>query len=208
MKTIIDLTHDIKNGMFTHPYDGDVKVYEDKILSRDGYYNSRLETGMHAGTHIDAPRHFLESNTFIGAFELYNFIGNGCLLDVRNQNLITYKDEYDELVKHGDIVLLYTGFSQWYGTSEYYDNFNNHPIVDKTLTDFFINKKIKILGMDMPKPDNYPFEVHKQLFENDIFIIENLTNLDKLLNVSRFEVVALPLKIRAEASIIRAIAMY
>lgn len=64
------------------------------------------------------------------------------------------------------------------------------------------------IGMDMPKPDNYPFEIHKLLFNNDIFIIENLTNLDKLKGVDNFQVIAFPLRIKAEASVVRAVAMY
>ena len=29
-----------------------------------------------------------------------------------------------------------------------------------------------MLGMDLPSPDNYPFDIHKKLFANNILIIE------------------------------------
>jgi len=48
------------------------------------------------------------------------------------------------------------------------------------LGDFFVEKKIKLLGMDLPSPDKYPFRIHKKLLENNILIIENLTNLSEL----------------------------
>lgn len=208
MKTFIDLSHIIQNNMLVHPYDGVVKVYEDKILDKDKYNNSRLETGMHAGTHIDAPRHLLDSAMYISDFALEQFAGNGCLLDVRGENIIYFKEEYYELVQENDIVLLFTGFSSLYGKSDYYERFNNHPIVDVKLAEFFVKKKVRMIGMDMPKPDNYPFEIHKLLLNNDIFIMENLTNLGELLNISSFEVFAFPLKIRAEASIVRAVARF
>jgi kynurenine formamidase len=208
MKTIIDLSHVIQDNMTVHPYDGTVKVYEDKILDRDKYNNSRLETGMHAGTHIDAPRHFLNSDMYISDFPLEQFAGSGCLLDVRGENIIYLKEEYYDLVQENDIVLLFTGFSSLYGETDYYERFNDHPTVDTKLADFFVKKKVKMLGMDMPKPDNYPFEIHKLLLNNDIFIMENLTNLEKLLNIPSFEVLAFPLKIRAEASIVRAVARF
>lgn len=60
----------------------------------------------------------------------------------------------------------------------------------------------------MPKSDNYPFKIHKLLLSNNILIMEKLTNLEKLLNISSFEVLAFPLKIRAEASIVRAVARF
>ncbi|MFW6281647.1 MAG: hypothetical protein ACOC1O_02480 [bacterium] len=60
--------------------------------------------------------------------------------------------------------------------------------------------------MDLPSPDKYPFEIHKILFDNNILLIENLTNLSCLLSVSDFEIIAFPLKIKAEASIARVVA--
>ena len=208
MKTIIDLSHVIRDNMPVHPYDAAVKLYEDKVLDKDKYNNSRLETGMHAGTHIDAPRHFLDHELFISDFQLERFAGNGCLLDVRGETIISLKDEYEEMVKENDIVLLLTGFSSSYGKEDYYKNFDNHPLVDTELADFFCRKKIKMLGMDMPKPDNYPFNIHKLLLGKNILILENLTNLESLVNIPSFEVFAFPLKIRAEASIVRAVARF
>ena len=55
---------------------------------------------------------------------------------------------------------------------EYYIN---QPVIDEGLADFFVEKNIKMLGMDLPSPDNYPFEIHKKLFANNILIVENLT---------------------------------
>ena len=58
-----------------------------------------------------------------------------------------------------------------------------------------IDKKIKIVGLDPFTPDNEPFPVHKMLFKNEILIVENLINLDKLVN-KRFQCFIFPLKIQ------------
>ncbi|HHX11699.1 MAG TPA: cyclase family protein, partial [Clostridiales bacterium] len=118
--------------------------------------------------------------------------------------IIDFKEEYSNLVKEDDIVLLYTDYSKFYGSEEYY---RKHPIISEELAKFLIHKKIKMIGIDMPSPDRYPFEIHKRLFENDILIIENLTNLAELLDADDFEVFAFPLKIQAEASMVRAVAL-
>ena len=60
----------------------------------------------------------------------------------------------------------------------------------------------------MPSPDNGEFDIHKKLFENEIFILENLTNLNKLLYNEEIQIFAQPLKIQGEASLVRAIAVY
>ena len=84
--------------------------------------------------------------------------------------------------------------------------FERHPTVDETLADFLIASEIKMLGLDMPAPDHPPFSVHKKLLTAGIFILENLTGLERLNGVGEFEVIALPLKIEAEASLVRAVA--
>ena len=106
-------------------------------------------------------------------------------------------------VQEGDIVLLYTEYDEFFGTDKY---FENHPIVDEKLAQFFVDRGVKLIGIDMPSPDQYPFKVHHKLLENDILIIENLRNLKKLEGVKRFEVMAFPLNIRAEASLTRVVA--
>jgi len=203
MVKIIDLSHNIVNNMPVHPFDDSVKFYQDRFLKADKYNNFRLEIGMHSGTHIDTPLHITDGKAYIDEITLDTFIGKGCLLDVRNENVITYKKEYSDMVSENDIVLIYTNHSDKYGREEY---FTNHPIIDEELADFFINKKIKILGMDLPSPDKYPFKIHKKLFNHNILIIENMTNLSALLTEKNFEIIALPLKIRADASIVRVVA--
>ncbi len=203
MTILIDLSHNIINDMPVHPYDDPVKLYQDKFLDRDGYNNFKLEIGMHAGTHIDSPMHMTNIDSFINEISLEMFIGKGCLLDVRDESVIKYKEEYSSIVNENDIVILFTGYYEKYGTEEYY---KEYPVVDKELADFFIDKRIKMLGMDLPSPDRYPFEIHKVLFNNDILIIENLTNLLQLLSIDNFEIIAFPLKIKAEASMARVVA--
>lgn len=203
MFKLIDLSHSIVNDMPVHPFDDSVKLYQDKFLEINKYNNFKLEIGMHAGTHIDTPMHLTNSKTFIDEIPLYSFIGKGCLLDARNEDIVTYKKEYSDMVSENDIVLLYTGHSEKYGTEEY---FTKHPVINEDLVDFFIEKKIKMLGIDFPSPDNYPFKIHKKLFNHNILIIENLTNLSELLAVEDFQIIAFPLKIRAEASIVRVVA--
>lgn len=203
MGKFIDLSRDITDNMVVYPSDEPVKLYQDRFLEKDGYNDFRLETGMHAGTHIDTPRHLLNEKTFISEIPLDRFTGKGCLLDVRGERVIGFKQEYTDIINSDDIVMLFTDYRDGYGTEEY---FLNHPVVSEDLADFFVEKKIKMLGMDLPSPDRHPFRIHKKLLESNILIIENLTNLAELVNVKSFTIFAFPLKIRADASIARVVA--
>lgn len=200
---LIDLSHEIYDGMPVYPGDTTTDLQQIKYLNVDEYNNYKLVINMHSGTHIDSPMHLTECIQYVSEFPLESFFAEGCILDVRNQPVIKYKPEYDALVKENSIILLYTGFDAHYGTKTYYED---HPCIDMDLARLFIEKKVKMVGIDTPSPDRYPFEIHKLLFNNNIFILENLKNLDQLLNIDRFEVIALPLKIKADSSMTRAVA--
>jgi len=200
---LVDLSHEITVNMPVYPGDPKTDLIQIKHLSADEYNNFRLDICLHSGTHIDSPMHLTDCRQYISEWPLEPFIAEGCVLDVRNQAVITMKAEYNALVKENSIVLLYTGFDAHYGTKEYYEN---SPCMDVEFCRFLIEKNVKMVGMDAPSPDRYPFEIHKMLLKNNIFIMENLTNLDQLLSVDRFEVIAFPLKIKADSSIARAVA--
>lgn len=203
MRKFIDLTRVIEDSMAVYPGDTGTVLYEEKSLKSDGYNAYRLETGMHAGTHIDAPMHLINSEKFISEIPLENFMGNGCIIDVRGEHVIRLKVDYEEKLKKCDFVFLYTGYDEKFGTEDY---FKHHPVVERDFAEFLVNKKIKVMGIDTPSPDKYPFKVHKTLFNNNIMIIENLANLKELLDYECFEVMAFPLKIKAEASLVRVVA--
>ncbi|MGM0603409.1 MAG: cyclase family protein [Bacillota bacterium] len=203
MAKYIDLSHQITDQMSVYPGDKDVKLYQDKFLHKDGYNNFQLEIGMHVGTHIDTPMHLIEDNNFISDLSLDRFIGRGVLLDCRNSDLIDFKDKYNKIVNKGQIVLILTDHSKKFGSAEYY---TDHPVITSDMAGFFVEKEIKMLGIDFPSPDKYPFEIHKKLFENNILLLENLNNLSELLNIDDFEITALPLKIKAEAAPARVVA--
>ena len=200
---LIDLSHKIEHNMPIYPGDSRTNLYQEKFLDKDKYNNYLLEINMHAGTHIDSPMHLTDSKKYISELTIDSFYAEGCILNVKSQAVIKFKDKYKTLVKENSIVLLYTGFDEYYGTNEYYEN---HPCIDMEFCEFLIERKIKMLGMDTPSPDRYPFAIHKLLFKNNICILENLTNLNKLLEEGNFEVIAFPLKINADSSITRAVA--
>ncbi len=199
---LIDITHTLNEQTPTYPGDYKTTITEYKTIQKDYYSAYLLQSGLHTGTHIDIPMHLVEHNKTVKDFSVDCFIGNGVLLDVRGENPITMKDSYRDTIQSGDVVLLYTAFDERYQDEEY---FNQHPTVGEELAKFLLDLNIKMLGMDMPAPDHPPYTFHKALLRKGIFVLENLTNLQSLVGVKRFTVMALPLKIEAEASFVRAV---
>lgn len=200
---IIDLSQPLTAASPIYPGDAPIQLEQTKFVERDHYGAYELQSGLHVATHIDMPAHMLNDQRRASDFDIANFIGRGVVLDVRGEQQITMKTTYETLIQPQDIVLLYTGFDTVYGEPKYYAE---HPSVDVQLIEFLLQKQIKILGMDMPSPDYAPHPVHKHLLGSDIFILENLTGLEQLLDADNFEIFTVPLKIEAEASFVRAFA--
>ncbi|KRE47121.1 cyclase family protein [Paenibacillus sp. Soil522] len=200
---IIDLTHLIHSGMPVYPGDAGTVLEQSKQMSQDGYNNHQLSINMHAGTHIDGPMHLLDIQQYISEFSVEKFVGDGVLLDVYGISVIDYKEEYEQLIKAEQIVILYTGHAELYGQPAY---FTDYPVLTAEFVDLLIRKRVKMIGLDTPSPDKDPFDIHKRLFVNQIFIIENLKNVKRLLDIDAFEIIALPLHIRSDSSVARVIA--
>ena len=203
MPRLVDLSHTIETGMPVYPGDEEPELVQTRYLAQHHHNNHRLQISMHVGTHLDAPLHMVAQRDYVSTLSLNAFVAPACVLDVRDQPIIHWSSAYEQTVQPGSIVLLHTGHDRWYGSERY---FEEHPVVDPAFCEFLLIKQVKLLGVDLPSPDKLPFPVHKRLLANGTYILENLTNLDQLLSWSSFEVIALPLKLRADGSPVRAIA--
>jgi len=196
----VDLSWPITDSMPVYPGDRETRLVQEKWLEKDFYTAFALDTGLHAGTHMDAPMHLLKDAPGINEMPLSRCIAPGILLDVRGQREIRRPD-LPKGALGGKAVLLLTGMEGAYGTESYY---HDHPVVSMDLARLLVQEEIAFLGMDMPSPDDPPFPVHKLLLNAGIPIVENLRGLQRI--TGSFEVVAFPLNICAEGSPVRAAA--
>jgi len=195
---IFDLSHTTKNGMPIYPGDPETALFPEKKFEPDGYRLTKLETGLHAGTHIDMPSHLAADARTAADFPIHYFYGTA-RISTPDDDLIG--------IRENDIVLWKTGWEHQFGTDCY---FSAHPTLPETVCDRLIRQNIRMLGLDTPSPDLAPYVLHKRLSEAGIFIVENLCGLDPLYRAVKnhpFSFFAVPLKITAEASPVRAFAI-
>lgn len=202
---IIDLTHTFTENMPVYPGDPKPSLKRVATLNKDGYNDHIINTAMHVGTHMDAPLHMVKNGKRIDEIAPNRFIGPGILIDARSRQKIDGQLLEGNVVKKGSIVLVFTGFGDKYRGADY---FKNYPYFTEDFANKLVESEVNAVGMDMLGPDlDAPWPSHKILLGNDILILENLTNLDQLLNASKFEVIALPAKFKADAAPVRVIAL-
>ena len=201
---IIDLTHTISHGMSVFPGEAEPSVIRDPLPEDSGCVTHRLESNMHTGTHIDAPFHAKSDTITIDKYPVEFFTGAAAVIDVRGIEHIVMNSEWETLFSENKIILFCTGYSKnWKAESYYYD----YPEFDPEIARSLVKNGVRIAGFDSPSPDKSPFEFHSIFLREEKFLIENLANLEKLIGFDKVTFMAFPLKIEAEASLIRAVAM-
>ena len=189
------LLYDISRDIFkSKVYDGDPKPQSSCLykIEYGGEYNlSAVSMCTHTGTHIDAPYHYLDDGKKIGELPLSRFYGQ-CTV-VTFSGIITGED-MDQILPHCRKKLLIRGEGEAVLT----------PSAVFVLSDYGVNL-IGVDGLSVAMPDD-DFEIHRELFLNDIIVIEglDLSSVDD----GDYILAAFPLRLSAlEASPVRAVLM-
>lgn len=210
--SFIDLSHSLKKDF--PPYPGDPEFSLTRIFEEEEFFLSKLECSMHTGTHIDAPLHYIENGRTVSEIELDSLIGPCDVLRLKfpKDSKTPDKDflknmeikiENLEIPQKGleKIIILKTRWCDYFDSDDY---FHNNPYLSMEFAKFIIENGVETLALDTPSPDKFGnSEIHKILLENDVNIIENLTNT-RLLTKNKYNAYFIPLKIESEASFVRA----
>ena len=201
---IIDLTHKFGSSIPVYPGDPKASLTQTAFIDKDTYNDHRLVTQMHAGTHIDAPWHMIDDRKRIDQLPPESFIGKGVLINADGEKEIGLDILGSLEINSESIVLIHTGFDKYYGEPKY---FEDSPFLSVELANFFVEKKVKMVGLDFAGPDIDPsWPTHKILLSAEILIIENLVNLKELNGIKDFEIIALPINLKSDGAPARVIA--
>lgn len=199
---LIDISHTLKNGTTPYPEDPSFELTQIAFFNNNGYNNYLIRCGMHIGTHIDGIAHLTASEEAMSEAPLDRFYGDTIILNYLGSTSINYTSDLELIDIKNKIVLFYTGHDKYWGKETY---FQNHPIISERIAQWLVDNQVKMIGIDFPSPDIAPYTIHKTLLSNRIHILENLTNLQPLLGKSNLTLMAFPLKINADSSLVRAV---
>jgi len=198
----IDLTLPISEKIPTFPGSPQPIFIQWENIKDDGYNLELLFLSSHTGTHLDAPYHFIEKGKKIHEISLKRLIINAILVKIRKRGdqPITKTDIQKFEKKHGKIpnestVIFWTGWQKMIKNDSY---FVSNPGLSVTAAKYLISKKTNLVGIDSPSIDlgkEKRFSVHHLFAKNDVLIVENLANLDKIKSW-KFQLAVLPMKLK------------
>ena len=197
----IDLTLPVSEKIPTFPGSPQPIFIQWENIKDDGYNLELLFLSSHTGTHLDAPYHFLEKGKKIHEISLKRLIINAILIKIRKRRdqAITKTDIQKFEKKHGKIpnestIVFWTGWQKMIKNDSY---FVKNPGLSVTAAKYLISKKTNLVGIDSPSIDlgkEKRFLIHHLFAKNDVLIVENLANLDKIKSW-KFQLAVLPMKL-------------
>jgi kynurenine formamidase len=206
----------------------------DDLPGKLGWAGEEVTLITHAGTHMDAPWHYGPTSAgkparMIDEVPLDWCYGPGVVLDFRSKpegeelTVSDIKSGFENIghsLRAGDIVLLNTGASRWWGT----DSYPEHGVgLGRDATLWLVEQGVKVIGTDcwgLDRPFSYMRREYQQTSNinciwpshyagqcREYCQLEKLANLD-LLPPRGFTVMCFPIKIvRASAGWTRVVAM-
>ncbi len=193
----IDVSMDIRDGMLHWPSDPAVEIdnYSD-IKKGAAANNSKITCGVHTGTHMDAPKHFIDDGAGIDKFNLNTLIGHCRVIEVPAGISPVSKEFLEPLnIKTGGRILFKTKNSEWINNGD--RNFHtDYVYVNPEASKYMVERGVVLVGVDYLSVEGYHVghDTHKTLLGAGVVIIEGLN----LFNVPAgdYKLIALPVKIK------------
>lgn len=162
MVKLFDLSQPLDQNAPFWPYYPAFEVKYIKRKPEHGVNAQYIKSSNHIGTHLDAPRHFQTDGMTIDEIPMDWLYGDGVVVDLTDEmgDLAAYTPDMIEEradVREGDILILHTG---WHKYGEYGDEADEeryihmHPGAHPDMTDYLIEKNIKIWGVDAVSTDH------------------------------------------------------
>jgi arylformamidase len=182
---IIDISVPIKTGMVTYPGDPEALLERVESMADGASANvSRLDLGVHTGTHVDAPVHFFEGAT--GTDQLPLDVLNG-------QCEVVAAARLDELAvesvpEGAERVLFKTPNSELWALDAFPDEFERF---DGAGASALVGRGLKLVGVDFLSVGDHP--AHRTLLGAGVVVVEGLDL--RGVEPGRYELHCLPLRL-------------
>lgn len=191
----IDVSVGLSPGTVTWPGDNPVSITRVSDMMKGGENNlSALTLGAHAGTHVDAPLHFLAKGATVDMMGLDVFIGETRVIEIKDAVSIKEKELRVQGLKQGERILFKTVNSiRCWKQNKFVEDY---VYIENDAAGYIVSSGARAVGIDYLSVGGYGKngpEVHRILLEGGIALIEGLDLSGVTAGV--YEMVCLPLKL-------------
>jgi arylformamidase len=202
----MDISVPVRNGMVHWPGDPDFHIERATDQEKGDIATvSRMALGVHTGTHMDAPLHFIRHAASIDTMPLDATVGTARVIAIRDRKSIGREELLGHGISLGERILFKTTNSDHSWDTDLFDE--NFVFISQDGARYLAERGVRTVGVDYLSVGGYRddgLETHAALLGAGIWVIEGL-NL-RGVEPGVYELVCLPLRlIGAEGSPARAI---
>ncbi|NLO38458.1 MAG: cyclase family protein [Ruminiclostridium sp.] len=192
---ILDVTRPVISNMTVWPGDEGALLERTASISRGSMVNvSRVHMGVHTGTHVDAPLHFIDGGKSIDELDVQLFTGWVRVVDVRHEKSIQPEQICSLPGEKNEAVFFRTSYSEKTLEEPFDTEFTG---LSFEAASFLLAQGVRVIGTDALSIEAYnskDFPVHYALLGNEVLIVEGLCL--KGVAPGRYRYVCMPLLLK------------
>jgi len=174
---LYDITVPIENGMPVWPGDPPVRLEQVSSIAQGANANvSSLACGVHVGTHVDAPHHFLDGASTVEALPLDALLGRAYVADLRRADVVDAAAlERARIPPRTSRLLLRTRNSEFWKRGE--RTFQTDFVaVDAGGAEWLVRRKIRLIAVDYLSvaPYGHSRPTHQILLSAGVVVVEGV----------------------------------
>jgi len=184
---------------------GEVAAYADDLpferlvacrAEETGYALSNLSLSAHAGTHLDAPAHFISGGKTLDQYPAERFILPAQVVEVQDHESIPAESLGEVEASRMDYALLFKTQNSHNGLLKRKEFSRRFVYLSAEAARMAARMGAKLVGIDSLSVDSYDdlsFPAHRILLENDVLILEGIDLF--CVPPGRYTLISLPLRI-------------
>lgn len=196
MRNIIDISVPLQSDMPTWPGSrGFRREWVERLEAGDEANVSRVDCGVHVGTHVDAPLHFVDGGASVDQLNLEILVGPATVGFLPEADAITADDlENLDLPAGTERLLLRTRNSDLWaaGVTEFQEDF---VALTADAAHWVVDRGMRLIGVDYLSVQRYQDgpAVHQTLLGAGVVVVEGL-DLSSV-KPEEYELICLPLRL-------------
>jgi arylformamidase len=191
---LIDVSVPLDANLATYPGNTPFAIEAIQRIARGDHANlSSLRMSAHCGTHVDAPRHFIDDAPGTDALGLDLLIGRARVIELTTRKGITDADLATFDLSEDVRVLIKTSNSRLWGSPEFHPGFVG---VAESGARHLVEHGVKVVGVDYLSVEEFRAPgapAHHLLLGAGVIVIEGLNLRD--VDPGVYEMYCLPLRI-------------
>lgn len=190
----IDVTLPLDSNLPVYPGNTPFSVEPIKRIARGDSSNvSTLHLSAHAGTHVDAPRHFIDGAGDADSLPIELLLGRARVIEVTSRKGIGPDDLAGHDLSEDVRVLIKTSNSRLWGSPEFHTDYVG---MTEAGARYLVEHGVKVVGVDYLSVEEFKkpgAPAHRALLGGGVIIIEGLNLRD--VDPGTYELFCLPLRV-------------